>query len=157
MCEHEMVADSMWRLPDNVLRRFFGVKGNSYPAVAALITREKSLLGGQGPFSRWVGNARISASFGIAMVILTNHSLRDTLIGCNGLVTVIWVVTVKDNMGWIFLLRLAMHIGAVFCSDEVFPLHMLSLFLDPSHHSSINFVHNRIFALPDCSFPPQSA
>lgn len=61
MREHEMVADSMWRLPDNVLRRFFGVKGNSYPAVAALITREKSLLGGQGPFSRWVGNARISA------------------------------------------------------------------------------------------------
>lgn len=140
-----------------MLRRVFGVKCNSNPAIAALITREKPFLNGERPFSMRVGDARIFASFGIAMVILANHTLRNTLIGCNSLVPVIWGVTVKDNLGWFLVLKLWMHVCAVFCSEELFPLRMLFLLLELTHHNFNNFInsaHSRSLALP---FQPQSA
>lgn len=153
-----MIADSMRWLRDSILRRFFGVKSNSYPAVAALITREKSFLDGKGPFSRRIGDARVSACFGIAMVILTNHTIWDTLICRNSLVTVILGVSVKDYLGRLLVLRLWMYICAVFCSDEPWPSRMLFLLLDSfTHQNFINSAHNRSLALPDESFPPQPA
>lgn len=153
-----MVANSMRWLPDSFLCRLYSVKGNSYPAVAALISREESFLGGERPFSGRVGDARVSTYFGIPMVILTNHTLRDTLICRNGIVTVIWGVAVKNNLGRLHVLRLGMWICAVFCSNALSPPSMLFLLLDLfTHQNFFNSAHRRRLGLPGESFPPQSA
>lgn len=106
-----MIADSMRRLPDRVLRRFFGVKCNSYPAVAALITR--------GVFpERWGAvfeegwRCQVSGCFGIPMVINPHKSYPSRYSH----------MLQRPYHGY---LETEMYKCTIFCSDGLFSPRML--------------------------------